>query len=68
MPSGKDIIVKSIQMHDDAVQESKSPARVGLAVKGINADQISRGDILCCSLIINLQRCHLFHTSLSTQR
>jgi selenocysteine-specific translation elongation factor len=49
MPVGKDIIVKSIQMHDDAVQESKCPARVGLAVKGITADEISRGDILCYS-------------------
>ncbi len=36
-------------MHDDAVDESKSPARVGLAIKGIAAEQISRGDILCSS-------------------
>jgi selenocysteine-specific translation elongation factor len=47
MPSGKDIVVKSIQMHDDPVNESKSPARVGLAVKGMTAEQIARGDILC---------------------
>jgi selenocysteine-specific translation elongation factor len=47
MPAGSDIVVKSIQMHDDPVHESKSPARVGLAVKGMTAEQISRGDILC---------------------
>ena len=47
MPAGSDILVKSIQMHDDPVHESKSPARVGLAVKGMTAEQISRGDILC---------------------
>jgi selenocysteine-specific translation elongation factor len=47
MPAGSDIVVKSIQMHDDPVHESKSPARVGLAVKGIMAEQISRGDVLC---------------------
>ena len=47
VPSGKDILVKSIQMHDDPVQESKSPARVGLAIKGISAEEISRGDVLC---------------------
>jgi selenocysteine-specific translation elongation factor len=47
MPSGKDIVVKSIQMHDDPVNESKSPARVGLAIKGMTAEQIARGDILC---------------------
>jgi selenocysteine-specific translation elongation factor len=47
MPPGSDIVVKSIQMHDDPVHESKSPARVGLAVKGMTAEQISRGDVLC---------------------
>ena len=47
LPSGKDIIVKSIQMHDDPVSESKSSARVGLAVKGVDAEDISRGDVLC---------------------
>jgi selenocysteine-specific translation elongation factor len=47
LPNGKDIVIKSIQMHDDPVDESKSPARVGLAIKGVAAGQISRGDILC---------------------
>jgi selenocysteine-specific translation elongation factor len=47
VPSGKDILIKSIQMHDDPVHESKSPARVGLAIKGISAEEISRGDVLC---------------------
>ena len=47
LPSGKEVLVKSIQMHDDPVNESKSPARVGLAVKGVDADDVSRGDVLC---------------------
>ena len=47
LPSRKDILIKSIQMHDDPVSESKSPARVGLAVKGVDAGDISRGDLLC---------------------
>jgi selenocysteine-specific translation elongation factor len=47
LPDGKDILIKSIQMHDDPVNESKSPARIGLAVKGVDADDISRGDVLC---------------------
>jgi selenocysteine-specific translation elongation factor len=33
MPGGKDILIKSIQLHDEPVQESKSPARVGLLLK-----------------------------------
>lgn len=54
LPSGKNIVVKSIQMHDDPVIESESPARVGLAIKGADADEISRGDVLC-----SLESAHL---------
>lgn len=46
-PSGKTILIKSIQMHDDPVESSSSPARVGLAVKGPSAGDISRGDVIC---------------------
>jgi selenocysteine-specific translation elongation factor len=46
-PSGKAILIKSIQMHDDPVESSSSPARVGLAVKGPSAGDISRGDVIC---------------------
>lgn len=46
-PSMKQIMIKSIQMHDDPVQRSSSPARVGLAIKGAVAEEISRGDIIC---------------------
>ena len=45
-PQNKKILVKSIQMHDDSVLDSESPSRVGLALKGIYADDISRGDIV----------------------
>ncbi len=45
-PAGIDVLVKSIQMHDDPVTESISPARVGLAVKGAKPDDVGRGDIL----------------------
>jgi selenocysteine-specific translation elongation factor len=47
MPSGKDTVVKSIQLHDDSLDESNSPARFGLVVKGMTAEQIAKGDILC---------------------
>jgi len=45
-PAGIDVLVKSIQMHDDPVEESTCPARVGLAVKGVKPDEIGRGDII----------------------
>lgn len=47
LPKGSDVIIKSIQMHDDPVNEAASPARVGLSVKGITPDDVQRGDVLC---------------------
>ena len=45
-PAGIDVLIKSIQMHDDPVAESVCPARVGLAVKGAKPDEVSRGDVI----------------------
>ena len=44
LPAGADVLVRSIQMHDDPVEEARAPARVGLAVKGA---AVQRGDMLC---------------------
>jgi len=46
LPSGIQVTVKSIQMHDDPVGEAAAPARVGLSLKGVRPDGIGRGDIL----------------------
>ena len=45
-PLGADVLVKSIQMHDDPVESASYPARVGLAVKGPKPDDVQRGYIL----------------------
>ena len=45
-PQRKMVTIKSIQMHDKNVDESNSPARVGLALTGVSFDEITRGDIL----------------------
>jgi selenocysteine-specific translation elongation factor len=45
-PANKPVLIKSIQMHDDPVNTSKRPSRVGLAIKGVSAKDISRGDII----------------------
>lgn len=47
LPSGIEVMVKSIQMHDDDVKEAISPARVGLSIKGAKPEEIGRGDVLC---------------------
>lgn len=45
-PAGTTVAVKSIQMHDDPVDAARSPARVGLALKGVRPQDVSRGDVL----------------------
>ncbi len=54
-PAGIDVLIKSIQMHDDPVEESICPARVGLAVKGAKPDDVGRGDIICEEGIVDIK-------------
>ena len=46
-PAGIDVMIKSIQMHDEPVQEASYPARVGLAIKGAKPEEVGRGDVMC---------------------
>jgi selenocysteine-specific translation elongation factor len=43
---GKEVMVRSIQVHDDDFQEASAGERVGLAIKGIDHTEIEKGDIL----------------------
>ena len=54
LPAKKDVMIKSIQMHDDPVTEATCPARVGLSLKGISVDDIGRGDYLCEDVSVNI--------------
>lgn len=54
LPKGLEVMVKSIQMHDDPVEEAASPARVGLAVKGVVSDDVQRGDQLCVDDVVSV--------------
>jgi len=47
LPADIEVMIKSIQMHDDPVDEANSPARVGLSLKGVSPDGVGRGDYLC---------------------
>lgn len=44
--SGKEVIVRSIQSQDIDVQEAERYVRVGIAAKGIEHDEIEKGDLL----------------------
>jgi selenocysteine-specific translation elongation factor len=45
-PTEKMVEVRSIQVHDVDQREAGSGSRVGLAVKGVEADELSRGQVL----------------------
>lgn len=45
-PTGKKAQVRSIQVHDNDVEEAGSGNRVGLAMKGVEPEEIGRGTIL----------------------
>ena len=54
-PAGIDILIKSIQMHDDPVDESICPARVGLAVKGAKPEEVGRGDVISEEGVVDIK-------------
>lgn len=43
---GKEILVRSIQVHDDDSPEAEAGERVGLAVKGVDDTEIEKGEVL----------------------
>ena len=54
-PANIDVLIKSIQMHDDPVTESICPARVGLAVKGAKPDEVGRGDVIAAEGAVDIK-------------
>ena len=54
-PHNIDVLIKSIQMHDDPVTESICPARVGLAVKGAKPDEVGRGDVISVENTVDIK-------------
>lgn len=53
-PSKKEIIVRSIQMQDTDVDIAPAGSRVGLALKGVEINDLSRGYILSDSEEVNI--------------
>lgn len=46
LPAGKEVIVRSIQMHDKDFEEAGAGCRVGLCMKGATVDEMRRGAVL----------------------
>ena len=47
VPAGKEVIIRSIQMHDKDFDEAAAGSRVGLAIKGASVDEMRRGSVIC---------------------
>ena len=45
-PSNKEVLIKSIQINDKNFKEAEVSSRVGLALKGIELDEITRGSVI----------------------
>jgi len=45
-PTGKDVEIRSIQVHDADRKEAACGERVGVALKGIDAEELARGQVL----------------------
>jgi selenocysteine-specific translation elongation factor len=56
LPSGKEVQVRSIQKHDDDAEGASPGDRVGVALKGVEASEIERGDVLTADPAILMSR------------
>jgi selenocysteine-specific translation elongation factor len=56
LPAGKEVVVRSIQMHDKDFDEADAGSRVGLALKGVVVDELKRGSVLCVPGSMKSQR------------
>ncbi len=52
-PLGKEVIVKGIQSQDKDINETENGMRAGLNLKGLEADEIKRGYVLCSDGIVS---------------
>jgi len=52
-PSGKKVTVKSIQMMDEDQEKAVAGDRVGLSVKGVAPDDVSRGTVLGNAFVVD---------------
>ncbi len=50
--SGKEVMIRSIQSNDIDIESAEVNTRVGLAVKGVEADQVEKGDVLSSKRLV----------------
>ncbi|MFH0949010.1 MAG: EF-Tu/IF-2/RF-3 family GTPase [Candidatus Aenigmatarchaeota archaeon] len=52
-PLGKEVVVKGIQSQDKDIEEASQGMRVGLSLKGVDADDIKRGYVICKKSLVS---------------
>ncbi len=52
-PLGKDVMVKGIQSQDKDIEEAAYGMRAGISLKGVEAEEIKRGYVLCNSASVS---------------
>ncbi len=52
-PLGKEVLIKGIQSQDKDIDEAHSGMRAGFNLKGVEADELKRGYVLCKDAIIS---------------
>jgi len=57
LPSGREVYVKSIQVHERSVAVAMAGQRVAIALSGVSVDDLSRGDVLCEGKLFKPTRC-----------
>jgi len=50
-PMGKEITIKGIQSQDNDIEEASAGMRLGLNLKGVEADELKRGFVICGKML-----------------
>lgn len=57
LPSGRDGRIRTLQVHSRTVESAYAGQRVAVNLAGIDIDEISRGDVVCCKGIFKPTKC-----------
>ncbi len=52
-PINKEVIIKGLQSQDKNIEQASQGMRAGINLKGVNADEIRRGYVLCSSAMVS---------------
>ena len=64
-PTGKKCAVRSLQVHDEDVAEAIPGSRVGLALKGLDAGEIERGNVIAAPGMVECAKSFVLEAKVS---